>query len=134
MAGTINGATAAGSGQTLSLSSASNNADGLSVTYTGTTTVTSNFALTLGIGDLLDRQLGFITNSTDGYVEFKQTSLNDSITSYDTQIAQVNAFLDRKTETMINRFVAMELALSKIQSQSNWLASQISSIYNPNSK
>jgi hypothetical protein len=30
---------------------------------------------------------------------------------------------------MIDRFVAMELALSKIQSQSDWLAGQISAAY-----
>lgn len=128
VAGTINGTTATGTGQTLSLSSASNNANGLSVMYTGTTTGASDFTLTLGIGDLLDRQLGFITNSTDGYVTFKQTSLNDSITSYDTQIEQLNAALERKTEMMINRFVAMEMAMSKIQSQSNWLTGQISAL------
>ena len=132
VAGTINSATATGSGQTLSLSSAGNNANGLSVTYTGTATGASDFIMTLGIGDLLDRQLGFITNSTDGYVAFKQTSLQDSIDSYDTQIAQLEALLQRKQETLTNRYVAMEMAMSKIQTQSNWLASQIGSLYNPN--
>ncbi len=131
-AGTINGATATGSGQSLFLSSTGNNANGLSLLYAGTGTATSDFTLTLGIGDLLDRQLGYITNSTDGYVTFKQTSLNDSITSYDTQIAQVSAALDRKMEMMINRFVAMEMAMSKIQSQSGWLSGQINALYNPN--
>jgi len=33
--------------------------------------------------------------------------------------------LDRRMERMINRFVAMEMALNKIQSISNWLAGQI---------
>lgn len=132
VAGTINGATATGSGQTLSLSSTGNNANGLSIMYTGTATATSDFIMTLGIGDLLDRQLGFITNSTDGYVAFKQTSLQDSIDSYDTQIAQLESLLQRKQETLTNRYVAMEMAMNKIQTQSNWLTSQIGSLYNPN--
>ena len=72
------------------------------------------------------------SNSTDGYVAFKQTSLQDSIDSYDTQIAQLEALLQRKQETLTNRYVAMEMAMSKIQTQSNWLASQIGSLYNPN--
>lgn len=130
VAGTINAATGAGSGQTLSLSSSGNNADGLSVTYTGTGTTTSDFTLSLGIGDLMDRLLGFITDSNDGYVGFKQTSLQDSIDSYETRITQMEAMLERKTETLINRFVAMELALSKLQNQSSWLSSQLSMLSN----
>jgi flagellar hook-associated protein 2 len=126
VAGTINSATGAGSGQTLSLSSSGNNADGLSVTSTGTGTITSNFTLSLGIGDLMDRLLGFITDSNDGYVGFKQTSLQDSIDSYETRITQMEAMLERKGEMLINHFVAMELALSKLQTQSSWLSSQIS--------
>jgi len=38
-------------------------------------------------------------------------------------------FLDRKMESLINRFVAMELALSKIQSQSQWLTGQINASF-----
>ncbi|TSA46774.1 MAG: flagellar hook protein [Deltaproteobacteria bacterium] len=126
VAGTINGATATASGQTLSLSSSGNSANGLSVTYTGTGTTTSDFTLSLGIGDLMDRLLGFITNSTDGYVGFKKTSLQNSIDSYTTRMAQMEAMLERKSEMLINRFVAMETALSRLQTQSSWLSSQVS--------
>ncbi|HPL62874.1 MAG TPA: flagellar filament capping protein FliD [Syntrophales bacterium] len=130
VAGKINGIDATGKGQVLTLSSSGNNADGLSILYTGTTAQTADFTLTLGIADILDRQLGFITDSTDGYVAFKQTSLDGSIESYDDQIELLEATLARKQEQMINRFVAMELALSKIQNQSNWLASQINAAQN----
>jgi flagellar capping protein FliD len=34
--------------------------------------------------------------------------------------------LERKQETMINRFVAMEALISKFQNQSNWLLGQLS--------
>jgi flagellar hook-associated protein 2 len=130
VAGTINGVTAAGSGQTLSVESDGNNADGLSVIYTGTTTTTTTFTLTLGIAELLDRQLGFITDSTDGYVAYKQTSLENSIDSYETRAEEMEDQLDRKMEMMINKFVAMEVALSKIQNQSDWLIGQINASWN----
>jgi len=42
---------------------------------------------------------------------------------------EVEARLNRKMERLINRFVAMELALSQIQAQSQWLAGQINSAY-----
>jgi flagellar hook-associated protein 2 len=127
VAGTINSLTATGSGQNLSLDSDGNNADGLSISYTGTSTIAeTTFTLTLGMGELMDRRLGFITNTSDGYVTYKKTSLGNSIDSFETQIENMEAQLNRKMETMINRFVAMELALAKIQNQGQWLAAQIS--------
>jgi flagellar hook-associated protein 2 len=127
VAGTIGSATATGSGQTLTVDSDGNNADGLSISYTGTTTLSSaTFSFALGVAGLLDRQLGFITDANDGYVIYKQTSLKNSIDSFETQIEDMEASLNRKMETMINRFVAMEVSLAKIQNQSQWLAGQIS--------
>ncbi len=130
VAGTINGEAAAGSGQLLTLASTSgNNAAGLSVMYTGTESANTTFTLTLGIAELLNRQLGFITDTSDGYVTFKQTSLKNSIDNYEDRIEDMEAMLARKMETMINRFVAMELAMSQLQSQSNWLSGQISASF-----
>jgi flagellar hook-associated protein 2 len=127
VAGTINGLAATGSGQKLSLDSDGNNADGLSISYAGTSTIAETFfTLTLGMGELLDRRLGFITNTSDGYVTYKQTSLGNSIDGFEDQIENMEASLNRKMETMINRFVAMELSLSRIQSQGQWLAAQTS--------
>jgi len=104
---------ATGSGQSLTLDSDGNNADGLSMSYTGSATTT--FTLTLGTAELLDRQLGFITDTTDGYVTYKQTSLQDSIDDFRDQIEDMEARLNRKMEMMINKFVAMEVALSNVQ-------------------
>ncbi|MCG6537200.1 MAG: hypothetical protein L7F78_21440, partial [Syntrophales bacterium LBB04] len=73
-------------------------------------------------------QLGYITNSTDGYVSFKETSLQDSIDSYDTQISQMNDALARKKDMLTNKYVAMEVALESIKNQSTWLTSQISAL------
>jgi len=81
------------------------------------------------MGELLDRRLGFITNTSDGYVTYKQTSLGNSIDSFEDRIESMEASLNLKMETMINRFVAMEMAMSKIQTQSEWLAGQISASY-----
>ena len=129
VAGTINALAATGSGQRLTLDSDGNNADGLSVSYTGTSTPTISFTLTLGIAELLDRQLGFITDAGDGYVTYKQTSLKNSIDSHETQIEEMEAQLNLKMEMMIKKFVAMELALSRIQNQSDWLTGQINASF-----
>jgi flagellar hook-associated protein 2 len=96
--------------------------------YTGTATTTSDFTLTLGIGDLMDRLLGFITDTSDGYVTFKETSLQDSIDSYDTRISEMEAALLRKQEMLIVKYTAMEVLLGKLQNQSTWLTSQLSTL------
>jgi flagellar hook-associated protein 2 len=126
--GTINGETATGSGQTLTGAADNANTAGLSVKYTGATSGidAGTVNLTLGVAELFDRALFNITDSIEGYVGFKQESLQDNIDSFETQIEQMEARLNLKMEMMINRFVAMELTLSKLQSQSNWLAGQIS--------
>lgn len=127
VAGTINGVEAVGKGQTLTLSNSDNDADGLSVLYTGTGTTTANMNLTLGIAELFERRLKFLTE-TDGTISFKQKSLQSSINSYETRIEEMEAFLARKQEMMINRFVVMETMLNKFMTQSSWLSGQITAL------
>ena len=129
VAGTINGETATGSGQTLTGDEDEANVDGLVVKYTGTATgIAGNIKMTLGVAELFDRALFNITDPLEGYVVFKQDSLQNSIDDYDVRIEQAEARLDNRMEMMINKYVAMELALSKIQSQSQWLEGQLSAL------
>jgi flagellar hook-associated protein 2 len=126
VAGTINGEAATGSGQVLTGNSGDANVDGLVVKYTGSATGSiGTVKLTLGVAELFDRALFAMTDSFDGYIAFKQESLQDSITSYTTQIGEMEARLERKREQLLNSFIKMELALQQIQSQSSWLAGQL---------
>jgi flagellar hook-associated protein 2 len=127
VAGTINGEAATGAGQILTGNDDEANVDGLVIKYTGTTTGADigSVTVTLGVAELFDRQLFNITDSYVGYVGFKQDSLQDKINDLDTQIEDMEARLDRKLENMINQFVAMEMALSALQSQSQWLTGQL---------
>jgi flagellar hook-associated protein 2 len=130
VAGTINGEAATGSGQILTGNDDEANVDGLIVKYTGATTgAVGTVTLTLGTAELFDRALFNMTDDYEGYVAFRQDSLQDSIDDFDDQIKEMEARLDRKMETMINRFVAMEVALSKIKNQSEWLTGQINATY-----
>ncbi|MBN1843524.1 MAG: flagellar filament capping protein FliD [Deltaproteobacteria bacterium] len=130
VAGTINGEAATGSGQTLTGDDGETNVDGLVIKYTGSTTGdVGNIKLTLGVGELFDRALFNITDSYDGYVAFKQDSLQDSINSLEIRIENMETRLNSKMERMINQFVAMEVALAQIQSQSQWLTGQINASY-----
>lgn len=128
VAGTINGESATGSGQVLAGDEDNVNTEGLSVRYSGSSdnADAGTVQLTLGVAELYDRVLYNMTDIIDGYVTFKQDSLQNNITRYETKIEEMEARLDIKMETLIKRFVQMELALSRIQNQSDWLASQLS--------
>lgn len=132
VAGTINGEAATGSGQTLTGTDGDANVSGLVVQYTGTDSGidAGTIKLTLGVAELYDRALFHITDSVGGYVSFKQQSLQSSIDGFQKQIDAMEALLAKKQERMTNQFVTMELALQKIQSQSNWLAGQLNSASN----
>ena len=129
VAGTINGETATGSGQVLTGDDDNANTDGLSVMYTGSSNDVDagTVTLTLGVAELFYRSSYWITDTVDGYVTFKQNSLQDSIDDYEAKIEDMEALLNLKMERMINQFVSMELALSKIQNQSAWLSGQVNS-------
>jgi flagellar hook-associated protein 2 len=131
VAGTINGEAATGTGQFLAGNDGAANIGSLAVKYSGSSIGNAgSVTLTLGVAELFERALYSITDTYAGYVTFKQESLQKSINSFDTQIEQTEARLNKKMEMMINRFVVMELALSKIQSQSNWLSGQLTAAQN----
>jgi flagellar hook-associated protein 2 len=131
VAGTIDGESATGSGQLLLGDEDNTNTDGLGISYTGTSNNidAGTITITLGVAELFDRSLFYITDSFEGYVAFKQDSLQERINDIDDQIEQKNARLDIRMERMINKFVAMELALSQMQNQSNWLSGQINALF-----
>lgn len=120
VAGTINGEEASGSGQVLRTST------GLSLKYSGTSTGNvGNLTLTLGVAEMFSRTLFNMTDSIEGYVAFKQKSLQETITSFTNKISEMEETLEKKKALLLSRFAKMELALSQFQNQSNWLSSQI---------
>jgi flagellar hook-associated protein 2 len=132
VAGTIAGEPATGSGQVLRGNEGNSNTEGLSILYRGTVddVDAGTITVTIGMAEQLDRTLFNMTDSIDGYVTFKQSSLQDTISDIDEQVEQIEARLDKKMQRLINQFVAMELTLNQLQSQSDWLAGQTSALFN----
>ena len=98
--------------------------------YSGTATGdVGSFTLTFGVAELFDRALDYITDSVDGYVANKGETLQDTIDRLDKRIERMEERIDQKMERMISQFIAMEEALSVMQSQSDWLSNQINASY-----
>ena len=121
---------ATGSGQFLTGDSGDNNVDGLVVKYTGTdeNLNVGNVKVTIGTAELFDRVLYNITDPYDGYVTFKESSLQDNIDSLQTRMDDMEARLNQEQERMINQFVRMETYIGQMQSQSQWLSQQIANL------
>jgi len=119
---------ASGSGEYLT--GVSGDAEGLVVRYSGTATGdVGSFTLTFGVAELFDRTLACITDSVDGYVANKGETLQDTIDRLDKRMERMEEQIDQKMERMTNQFIAMEEALSIMQSQSDWLSGQINATY-----
>ncbi len=134
VAGTINDEAATGSGQTLTGDEPEDDetvsVEGLMIKYTGTTTGDQgSVEITMGVAELFDRVLYDITNIANGYLDFRIDSMGDRISDLEDDVDAMEHRLDLKMEGMINKFVAMETALSAMQSQSQWLTGQINASY-----
>ncbi len=131
VAGEINGEKATGTGQMLKGNTGDANVEGLTIRYTGTATgAVGSLKLTLGVAELFDRALFTMTDTVDGYVTFKQQSLQNEIDHYGTQITAMEDRLARKKDMLLAQYAAMETALQKIQSQSAWLTAQTQAAVN----
>ena len=126
VAGTIGGESATGDGQVLIGDTDNSNTDSLVILYTGTATGDQGtIKLTLGVGELINRQLGFITDTLDGFVTLRQEAIEDRIDTLDDRIFEIRTRLDRKKTFLLNKFVAMEAALAELSSRSIALTAQL---------
>jgi flagellar hook-associated protein 2 len=117
---------ARGSGEYLT--GISGNAKGLMIRYSGTATGNvGTFTLTYGVAELMDRALYSVTDSVNGTISNKTETIQDQVDNIDESIQRLEERIEQKLARMEQQFIAMEMALSTMQSQSNWLSSQISS-------
>jgi flagellar hook-associated protein 2 len=128
IAGTINGEAAIGNGDTLT-GAPGTSAEGLVVSYSGATTGdVGSVTLTTGVAEAFSRILYSLTDSLDGYVADKQTGIQNRIDNLGKKINVMEDRLDKRMEVLTSQYVAMETSMSKMQSLSSWLSSQISQL------
>ncbi len=127
VAGTINGEPATGSGQVLTGNTGNTNTAGLSIRVTAKTPGDyGSIRITVGIASMLNSYLGFITESTTGTVNAAQSTLEAQMKYIDDDIKVWEERIAAKQDRLVRQFAAMESALSKLQGQGQYLASQLS--------
>jgi flagellar hook-associated protein 2 len=131
--GTINGEAATGTGQTLVGKEGNETTEGLKLRITlsqdqlvsgtdGTITITK------GIAAKLDDLIDSLTATGDGVLDRKITSTQNQITLLTERIAEYDARLDVRRQSLYTQFYEMETLLSSLNSQSTYLSNQLSQV------
>ena len=129
IAGTIDGYTASGSGNILALNNTASNANGLEISYTGTT-VPANATVTVnrGIASLIDGLASEFTNSTTGTVTAQETGLQNQITSINGTISQMQNSINQQMATLQQEFITMDTTVASLDSMQSYLTTQLASL------
>lgn len=137
VAGTINGLAASGSGQTLTLNSPGNAADGLAIQVAtpGITSSTSLGSVTYSPG-IAQSLAAFSVQSTQapgGVIASSITGLQNTLSSVNSNIAQQQQLVTTEKKMLTQEFTAMEEALAQLNSVSKFLAQSASTSSSPTS-
>ena len=84
--------------------------------------------LVYGVGRLLSDGLSFITDEFEGSLKRRQNAIDDTIDDLDDQIASMNRRIEQVRLGLVNKFAALEGSLATLQSQGDFLSSQLATL------
>lgn len=85
-------------------------------------------ALFAGVGNSMFQATDSISAAYNGTVSSQIRSLESSNATLDRRIGDVESRLEVRRQSLIRQYTQMEMAISKIQSQGNWLTQQFQSM------
>lgn len=125
--GTIGGAAATGSGQTLTADSGTP-AAGLAIRWTGGTGSAGDVTYSRGVASTLAQQLSTMLGTGSGSITAITDQLGQSISDMNDQITTMQERLSQQRASLVRQYTAMEQAVAKAQTQGQWLTSQINQL------
>jgi len=129
VAGTINGLAATGIGQTLSLSPLGGNpAAGLSVTVTGTTPGLTTVDYRPGAAARVVELTNALTRPDTGTLTSAKDSADRRVKDFNDQISRLEDRLSVRELNYRRQYSNLQTLISGLQSQGNWLSSQIAGL------
>jgi flagellar hook-associated protein 2 len=131
--GTINGESATGKGQALTGDEGNATTDGLKLKVTLTqsqlgTGDEGTITITRGFASVLEGALDSITKTGDGVIARKTGGLQGQIDSITKQIEDFDERLALRRESLVKKWTALEMVLAELQTEQDFLASQLASI------
>lgn len=96
--------------------------ENLALRYTGDTTGDQgSVTVSLGIMELIERQIKIYTDSVDGTIKGQEESINNRIKNYDRQIERKELSLEKYQARLKAKYTRMEMMLAQLQSQNSYL-------------
>jgi flagellar hook-associated protein 2 len=126
--GTINGHNAYGKGNYLT-GAIGFDEEGLQISTTTTTAGGKGYVyVSSGIGAQLSTQLDFITDSDSGTIAYRNDAYQGMVDDIDNQIGNLEKRLDNMEERLRKQFVNLEVLLSSLQTQSDYMSTQLNNL------
>ena len=126
LSGTIDGQNATVNGNMLTLNNSASKANGLQISYTGTTPTPAGttFTLTRGIASLLESVTNSLMDPANGTVTVTENACQTSIDAYGKKLSDMQASIAQKMAAMQTQFQNMDSAVAKMKSLQSYLTSQ----------
>ncbi len=135
VAGTINGEAANGLGQILTGALDSENISGLSLRINQDSADIGsggedmgNVDLIFGVARRLSDSLNSITDQYEGTLINRERAIEATIDDLDDRIANMERRVERKRLNLVGRFASLEGSIANLQSQGNFLSSQLAGL------
>lgn len=129
VSGTIDGVASIGSGDLLTSPSTAPNLPGLTVRVSGNTIGTvGTVSYEPGLAQRLAQAIAQATNSTGGYLSGAEETQSKSIATLSTAIDAHDLRLTAREAALRKQYSDLEVTLGNLKNQSNYLASQLSSL------
>jgi flagellar hook-associated protein 2 len=90
---------------------------------------TGTMRISIGVAEQVAYRTGFITEfSTEGAIFNQRRSLETRKSEFQKQIEALELRINKKQETLTNKYVRLEVALAQLQSQSDYLTQQLDNL------
>ncbi|SPF45974.1 hypothetical protein SBDP1_580064 [Syntrophobacter sp. SbD1] len=127
--GQIDGENATGQGNVLTLDDSTSGANGLSISYTGTTAPASApFTVSRGIASLMNSLVNGFTDSVNGTVTTQEAGLQTNITALKTQVTNMQNNINSQTAMMQQEFINMDTAVAQLDQMQSYLTVQLANL------
>ncbi len=129
IAGQIDGYDASGQGNVLTLNNTASNANGLEVSYTGTSVPASaTITINRGIASLIDSLVQGFTYPSTGAINIAENGLQNQITSLNQQLSNQQNIINLQIANLTQQFQNMDTAVAQMNQMQSYLTAQFATL------
>jgi flagellar hook-associated protein 2 len=129
IAGTIDGLTATGTGDVLSLSNTASGANGLGVSYNGDTVGDSaTVTVSRGIASLIKGLVNEFTDPVNGTVTAETSGLQTDINQLNKQVSNMQSNIDAQISNLQTEFINMDSTVAQLDEIQSYLSYQLADL------